>query len=258
MKAGDFTDLAENYRKYRPNYSNLVLDAIIKHCGFSPETSTAVDCGAGTGIWTQMLREKGFECTAVEPNSSMLTEGTKFTDSFSDLKPVKWIEAPAEETHIADGHANWVTMASSFHWTELEKALAEFHRILKPGGYLTVLWNPRNIAGNELHENIENEIYKMVPNLKRKSSGNSKHVRDYHSELTTNNLFGDVIFMEACHSIEMSKERYMGAWRSVNDIQVQAGPERWQEILKRIEEMIAPLDGISVPYKTRSWTVRRL
>ena len=55
----------------------------------------------------------------------------------------------------------------------------------------------------------------------------------------------------------MSKERYIGAWRSVNDIQVQAGPERFASIISEIENKAKNLDEIEVPYKTRSWTVRR-
>lgn len=54
----------------------------------------------------------------------------------------------------------------------------------------------------------------------------------------------------------MSKERYMGAWRSVNDIQAQAGKETFQKILAAIEDQIAGLDQVVVPYLSRAFTVR--
>jgi transcription termination factor NusB len=63
--------------------------------------------------------------------------------------------------------------------------------------------------------------------------------------------------MEACHEIAMSHERYIGAWRSVNDIQAQAGPEKFKLLLDRIREKIADLDDVVVPYKTRAWTVTK-
>jgi hypothetical protein len=56
----------------------------------------------------------------------------------------------------------------------------------------------------------------------------------------------------------MSKERYMNAWRSVNDIQAQAGSERFEKILKKIEEKISLLEYLDVPYKMRSWTVKKV
>ena len=54
----------------------------------------------------------------------------------------------------------------------------------------------------------------------------------------------------------MTTERYMGAWRSVNDIRVQAGEERFQQIMDMVQERIKHLDSIEVPYKARAWTVR--
>ena len=56
----------------------------------------------------------------------------------------------------------------------------------------------------------------------------------------------------------MSHERYLGAWRSVNDIQAQAGPEKFEVLLRQIGEKIASLSEVVVPYKTRAWTVRKL
>ena len=50
----------------------------------------------------------------------------------------------------------------------------------------------------------------------------------------------------------------MGAWHSVNDIQAQAGQKRWEQILAMIESKIAPFDKLEIPYKIRSWTVRKV
>ena len=63
--------------------------------------------------------------------------------------------------------------------------------------------------------------------------------------------------MEARHEIAMSHERYIGAWRSVNDIQAQAGPELFPRLLDSIRAKISHLEQVVVPYKTRAWTVTR-
>ncbi len=62
--------------------------------------------------------------------------------------------------------------------------------------------------------------------------------------------------MEATYDVAMSHERYMGAWRSVNDIQVQAGEKRFQQILDMIEEKIHGIDEIIVSYTSRAFTVQ--
>jgi hypothetical protein len=68
--------------------------------------------------------------------------------------------------------------------------------------------------------------------------------------------FDRLVFLEAPHQELMTKERYLGAWRSVNDIQAQAGPERFAKILDAIAEEIRDLDVVAVPYKTRAWIVQ--
>lgn len=68
--------------------------------------------------------------------------------------------------------------------------------------------------------------------------------------------FKDIVFMECAHDELMSKDRYMNIWRSVNDIRVQAGEEGFQRIIKKIEDILADYSEISVPYKSRAWTVR--
>jgi ubiquinone/menaquinone biosynthesis C-methylase UbiE len=170
---------------------------------------------------------------------------------------VQWKKGSGENTTLPDQSVDWVLMGSSFHWVNLEQGLAEFHRILRPGGMFTAVWNPRDLERSALQSKIDTRVKEMVPNLKRISSGGSS-AQDWLTLLVSTGKFGDAIFMEARHEEEMSPERYMGVWNSVNDIQVQAGPQRWQEILQMIETEIAGLDKIVVPYATRAWTAWRV
>ena len=249
IKQGDFTGLAQDYSACRPNYSETVLGNLLQHTG----AVSVADVGAGTGIWSRMLSQAGLRVNAVEPNDDMRGEGIRVTADYD----IHWHAGSAEQTTLDEQCVDWVTMASSFHWADTPKALAEFHRILKPGGHLTVLWNPRNIDGNELHEGIEQLVHDMVPNLKRVSSGRAKNSRDWTDDLQSTGHFADCLFIEGRHEIAMTHERYLGAWRSVNDIQAQAGPECFEILLERISDRIANLDHVTVPYKTRSWTVRK-
>lgn len=63
--------------------------------------------------------------------------------------------------------------------------------------------------------------------------------------------------MECDYKEFWDKERYLGAWHSVNDIQAQAGEKRWQEILEMIEAKISHMQSIEIPYKIRAWTSRK-
>ena len=252
MKHGDFTKLAKDYIN-RPGYSKTVLSVIGTYAGMKDSGFRVADVGAGTGKLTENLAELGLSGCAVEPNDAMRAEGVKL---FAHNNQFAWSAGAAENTGLPDNSFDWVLMGSSFHWTDYPRALKEFHRILKAGGFFTAIWNPRDIEGHPLHEEIEAMIYNEVPNMNRVSSGSKNNIGDIEERLLSTEYFSDLFFVEAAHEEHMSKERYMGIWRSVNDIQVQAGEAKFQEILHNIEEIIEPYDEIVVPYKSRAWTVK--
>jgi len=251
IKQGDFTALAKSYIN-RPGYSLDILKQLATRAGHPREGFKVADVGAGTGKLTENLLDLGFDVVCVEPNDAMRNEGIRLTGS----RGVAWHAGSGEETGLADESVDWVLMASSFHWTDPNKSLPEFHRILKPGGYFTALWNPRDLSRSPLQERIDRRIREMVPTLKRKSSGSAAYTKDLDKILVSTGHFQDMYFLEGPFDQAMSKQRYMGAWRSVNDIQAQAGPERFAEIMAMIESEIEALDEVIMPYLTRSWTVR--
>lgn len=254
VKHGDFTELASSYHN-RPGYSEVVLTVLGRYVGaLGNKNFKVADVGAGTGKLTENLLELELDVVAVEPNDAMRAEGIKATEK----RGVKWYKGTGEETGLPSSSANWLLMGSSFHWTEPAKSLPEFSRVLKEGGYFTAIWNPRDLSRSELHTRIEEKVKSLAPNVNRVSSGAAAFTTDLYSKLISTGNFADVVFVEAEHEVLMSKERYLGAWRSVNDIQAQAGAKVFEEIMKSIENEIKGMHEISVPYKTRSWTARRV
>ena len=252
MERGDFTKLAKDYI-HRTGYSRRVLGAIAAYLGAFREGFAIADVGAGTGKLTENLSAMGFIGFAVEPNDAMREEAVRLGTTTGQFR---WSTGSAEHTGLPDKCVDWVLMASSFHWTRPELALPEFHRILRPGGFFTALWNPRDLESSELHSRIESRIHRLAPEIIRVSSGSGRYTQDVDKTLVSTGHFGNLVFMEAPHVEAMTKERYLGAWRSVNDIQAQAGPERFARILDAIADEISSLDVVPVPYKTRAWTVQ--
>jgi ubiquinone/menaquinone biosynthesis C-methylase UbiE len=255
LKQGVFSKLAKQYIN-RPAYSPLLLNHLLTIIAKKKalETLTIVEVGAGTGKLTKMLLEIGLHVIAVEPNSAMREEGIKYTSKFNN---VTWLEGSGEHTNVDTNRADWVIMASSFHWTDPNQSLPEFARVLKKDGYFTAIWNPRNIEVSEFHTTIEENIQQIVPELSRVSSGSNKNSKQWEYVLTSTGDFSDCFFMEMDHLEIMTKERYLGAWHSVNDIQAQAGEQRWEQIIMMIKNKIKDLNTIEVPYKIRAWTVQK-
>lgn len=254
MKHGDFTGLAGNYARFRPGYAPQVATAILGYLGLDPATVDAVDVGAGTGIWTRTLAARGLRSvTAVEPNDDMREQGIETSKGTG----VAWHKGSAEVTGRPDGSADLLSMASSFHWADFEKACAEFHRVLRPNGVFVALWNPRYIEANPLLVEIEDQIAKLKPDIRRVSSGRSGLTERLTDLLSAAPQFSEVLYLEGRHSAQQTPEQYIGAWRSVNDLQVQLGPDLFQKFLGYVEERTKGLEAIETTFLTRAWVARR-
>ena len=253
-KAGDYTGLAKDYSQYRPDYCPSILRALIGLLSKNVIDVDFVDVGAGTGIWSHMVFETGVKSViAVEPNVDMRSNGIVYTKKAN----IDWIAGSAEETGLPDGSCDWLSMASSFHWVDFDRATKEFYRVLRPNGLFTALWNPRLIEINPLLVEIEAHLHTLCPNIKRVSSGRSGITETLTERLWESQYFDDVIYLEGRHCINLSTDRYLGAWRSVNDLRVQLGPENFSSFLGFVEKRIEGLKSIEATYLTRAWSARR-
>jgi len=254
MKHGDFTGLAGDYAKFRPGYAPQVATAVLGLVGREAASIDAADVGAGTGIWTRILAARGLRSVvAVEPNDDMRGRGIETSRGTN----VAWHKGSAEATGLADRSVDLLSMASSFHWADFDKACDEFHRVLRPGGIFVALWNPRFIEASPLLVEIEAQITKLKPDIRRVSSGRSGLTEKLTDMLSGKAQFTDVLYLEGRHAVRQTPAQYLGAWRSVNDLQVQLGPDLFQKFLDFVTERTASLAAIETTYLTRAWAARR-
>ncbi|HET9406815.1 MAG TPA: class I SAM-dependent methyltransferase [Candidatus Sulfotelmatobacter sp.] len=134
-----FSDRVQNYILYRPGYPRDAIETLRAECGLQPEHVIA-DIASGTGIWTRMLLENGNRVFGVEPNVEMRQAGENLLANFANFTS---LAGTAEATTLADQSVDFVTAAQAAHWFDRRHSRREFVRILKPGGWLVLLWNER-------------------------------------------------------------------------------------------------------------------
>jgi SAM-dependent methyltransferase len=135
--AKGFAKEALAFARGRPEYP-VAVDQWLRDTLQLDETRTVIDLGAGTGKFTRRLLATGANIIAVEPVQEMLAQLTQI------LPCVAARSGTAENIPVNNGAVDAVVCAQSFHWFATEAAVAEIRRVLKPGGYLGLIWNVPN------------------------------------------------------------------------------------------------------------------
>ena len=132
-----FSKRVENYLRYRPTYPPTVLTLLETECGLTPE-SVIAEPGSGTGLLTQLFLRNGNQVIGIEPNAEMRVAGDRELAAYPKFSS---IDATAEDTTLAEHSVDFVVAGQAFHWFDRERAHREFSRILKPGGWVVLIWN---------------------------------------------------------------------------------------------------------------------
>jgi SAM-dependent methyltransferase len=139
-----FSDRVDNYIRYRPGYPAAILHLLRERCGLTPQARIA-DIGFGTGLFTRLLLGNGNTVFGIEPNPEMREAGERLLSGFPNFRGAG---GTAEKTTLEEHGVDFITAAQAAHWFDREPARREFLRILKPGGWLVLLWNERLTEGS--------------------------------------------------------------------------------------------------------------
>lgn len=160
------------YERARPAWPEAAARWLVP-----PDARLVVELGAGTGKLTRALTAVAPRVLAVEPDARMLAVLREHG--------LDGVEGSAESIPLGEGAADAVVAGSSIHWFELELALPEIHRVLRPGGRLAFGWNHRD-ARDPGVARMQELIYAA------RKEGTGWRSRDWPAEVTAGGLFGDV------------------------------------------------------------------
>ena len=177
---------AEEYELARPAWPLEVARWFVP-----VDARLVVELGAGTGKLTRALAALDARVVAVEPDPRMLAKLHE--------QGLEGVHGSAEEIPLGDGEADAVVGGSCVHWFDLERALPEIHRVLRPGGRLAFGWNGRD-GRHPTIARMNDAIYSRAPDRTRWRG------RDWAAEITAAGLFADVEHETFAHVHELPRE----------------------------------------------------
>jgi len=124
------------YERGRPGYPAEAVAELVEALRVGPG-ARVLDLAAGSGKLTRQLVGSGARLVAVEPSAAM-------RDRLASVAGVRVLDGTAEAIPLPDGSLDAVTVGQAFHWFDGPRAVAELHRVLRPGGRVGLLWNVRD------------------------------------------------------------------------------------------------------------------
>jgi ubiquinone/menaquinone biosynthesis C-methylase UbiE len=234
-QARSFGAVADAYDRGRPSYPRDAAAWLT-----SAEPLSVLELGAGTGKLTEQLVALGHDVHATDPDPAML-EILK-----SRLPGVRAAEAVAEEIPGPDNAYDVVVGAQCFHWFDLERAIPEIVRVLKPGGSLALVWNTRD---------------ERIPWVKRlgKIIGTQEQQVDPTEALkqTLRFLYVETETFKNWQTVDRSSIQDLVRSRSniavLDDV---ARAEKLEELLAFYDEFGRGMDGMKLPYVTQCFRAK--
>ena len=138
--ASSFNAVAAQYAAARPGYPAALFTAVEELAGRPLANARVLDVGAGTGIATRLLAERGARVVAVEPGAGMAAQ-LRAAKPAAGPGGVPIVRGDGNALPFADGSADLITYAQSWHWTDPARSVPEAIRVLRPGGALALWWN---------------------------------------------------------------------------------------------------------------------
>lgn len=179
---------ADAYERARPEWPEGAARWLVPE-----EAKLVVELGAGTGKLTRAVAALGLRVVAVEPDPRML--------AVLCALGLEGVEGSAEAIPFDDGVADAVVAGSSLHWFELELALPEIRRVLRPGGRFGFAWNHRD----DRHPAVA-RMGEAVYAAQARTRGPRWRSRDWPAELRASGLFRDLEHELFEHVHELPRE----------------------------------------------------
>jgi ubiquinone/menaquinone biosynthesis C-methylase UbiE len=217
-----FEAVADVYERTRPTYAPDALAFIAERLSLE----RVLDLGAGTGKLTRQLVALGADVVAVEPGDAMRAVLERVVPEATTLA------GSAERIPLPDGSVDAVTVGQAFHWFKTDEAIAEMHRVLRPGGGFALLWNQWDDDDPLLHG-----LNALIERLRPEGTHESRIA--WEAALKASPLFGQLEERTFRHEEHLGAATIAGRVASVSAVAA-ASPVEQARVDAEVRALVGP------------------
>jgi SAM-dependent methyltransferase len=241
-----FDSAAAEYDAARPSYPAALFDELARRAG--PLTGQLVlDWGAGTGISSRQLAERGADVVSLDIGEKMLRR------ALARRPGSACVLADGNRMPIRSASADLVTFAQSWHWFDHRIATAEVARVLRPGGLWAAWWNRARADGERWFEEYQELVSSSCPSYMWQRLRDERMAPDW-----TDYLVADQAVVEPAGTVIVPWTRQVSAADWITDDRsksyfIELEPQTRQSVLDRVAAIITnrfPDGQMTVPYIT--------
>jgi len=177
-----FSDQVAHYARNRPGYPQEIIACLQQHHQLQADHKIA-DFGSGTGLLSRLFLDHGNTVIGIEPNTRMRDAGDYYLSEYDDFISMG---GRAEDCNLVNEEIDFVVAGQAFHWFEIEEAHCEFQRVLKPDGWVALLWNHRLLDNTDFAIAYETFLQQNAINYDRisKRQTNYDAIEKFYSPCT--------------------------------------------------------------------------
>ena len=127
----------EAYDRARPPYPGRVYEMLVDRFGLG-DGSRVLEIGAGTGLASVEVLERGAQLVAGEPDRRLAAALAARAGESGDIEI---IEGTFEAADLDEVRFDLAVSATAFHWVDEEAGLAKIFRALRSGGRSSAILN---------------------------------------------------------------------------------------------------------------------
>jgi SAM-dependent methyltransferase len=209
-----FDTVAEAYDAYRPGYPPDLFDTIFETARLTSK-SRLLEIGTGTGQATRPFAERGCSILCLEPGVNLAAVAARNLMKYPGIRFAlnrfeDWLETPEE--------FDLVFSAQAFHWVPWETGIPKAARVLKPGGYLALIWNlyPGGVYG-PLDADLQKAYDEFAPEISTPVTRMEDTIRERAGWIEAGGGFGPVAIQRFPWSLCYTTQQYLGLLNTYSD-----------------------------------------